>query len=97
MNDIPDEAYRAMVDGMNTYGHNDEGMYAAGLVAAAPHIARAAQVAILREMADELNAAGNKYPAWQAKGWHYASDYTANKADELEAGCGIEAKEEDWR
>jgi hypothetical protein len=47
-------------------------------------IARDAQVQVLREMADELNAAGNDFPANQAKGWHYASDYVANKADELE-------------
>lgn len=51
-------------------------------------IARSAQVAVLRECADELNAAGNRRLANEAEGWHYASDYVANKADALEAGAG---------
>ena len=92
--EIPDEAYAAMVTAMNAYGHNDEGMYASGLEAAAPRIARAAQVAILREVVTELKT--SKWTSQDTFGDKVAEMVTLHiaqtierRANELEGDAGL--------
>ncbi|HEY2085495.1 MAG TPA: hypothetical protein VGH54_05600 [Mycobacterium sp.] len=74
---IPDEAFESFTDAWNGWADpkNREGRAVNALAAAAPFIARAAQVAILRQMAAEID------------GKHAidAADLRA-KADELEGG-----------
>jgi hypothetical protein len=58
MSDIPDEAYDAVHNAMKRWDV-PMGIKDAALNAAAPHIARAAQVAILREMEEQLKDSYN--------------------------------------
>lgn len=86
--EIPQAAYGACLKAQHDVDAGDAGYaYARGLEAAAPIIARAAQVAILREMADKLV---NRKRA-QDGGWNNLTGFEPwavlyAKADELERG-----------
>lgn len=89
--DIPNEAWRAAEKADRVASESER--VTAIVAAAAPHIARAAQVAILREVAEEFNGrAGGGYANPLVGGleeatWGWAEGRLLERANELEAGA----------
>lgn len=81
--DIPDEAYTKLYAGLKRW-NVPEGAQDGALDAAAPHIARAAQVQILREWILDINLLRYETPEEIAKAMHVRMEWLKS----LEAGGG---------
>ncbi len=86
---VPDEAWAASQSAMKASADagNTAEMPALGLRAAAPFIARAAQVQVLREIADEIQRATERERGYapEVPGLLAAKYVLRNRADEIEA------------
>lgn len=83
--EIPEVAYDAALDSWGEK-HSRRGISVLSVEAAAPHIARAAQVAILRERADWIESCNNDGSLMVERFQHNIVRLMRKKADELERG-----------